>query len=91
MPRRYRDYCAHILIPLNKCRVQNYYLPWTCSDLKHAYEKCQYDECAPLCSPSPSAPWHARRELSRISVPPIFWSRFCRRATILKQKKAGGE
>jgi len=41
---RWRDYCAHILIPLNKCRIDHYWLPWTCMDLKHAYEKCQFDE-----------------------------------------------
>merc|ERR1719393_483269 len=44
LPLEWRDYCAHILIPLNKCRIDHYYLPWTCTDLKHAYEKCQYDE-----------------------------------------------
>ena len=43
---RWRDYCAHILIPLNKCRIDHYWLPWTCMDLKHAYEKCQFDEYA---------------------------------------------
>ena len=106
-PPRWRDYCAHILIPLNKvnpnpnpnpnphpnpnpnpnpnphphpnpqpnpnpnpnrnphphphphpdpeqCRIDHYYLPWTCTDLKHAYEKCQYDECAaPLLPHAP--------------------------------------
>jgi len=38
----WRDYCAHILIPLNKCRVANYHLPWRCSEERHAYEHCQY-------------------------------------------------
>ncbi|KAI7247642.1 hypothetical protein KC352_g13699, partial [Hortaea werneckii] len=28
LPLAYRDQCAHLLIPLNKCRYDNYYLPW---------------------------------------------------------------
>jgi len=40
----HRDYCAHLLIPLNKCRYENYYMPFKCVDERHAYEKCQYDE-----------------------------------------------
>jgi hypothetical protein len=40
----YRDHCAHLLIPLNACRAQTAYMPWQCTDLRHAYEKCQYDE-----------------------------------------------
>jgi len=30
LPLPYRDSCAHLLIPLNKCRVDEYYLPWKC-------------------------------------------------------------
>jgi len=30
VPLQYRDSCAHLLIPLNKCRFQSYYLPWKC-------------------------------------------------------------
>jgi hypothetical protein len=26
----YRDSCAHLLIPLNRCRQEEYYLPWKC-------------------------------------------------------------
>ncbi|EFA78609.1 hypothetical protein PPL_08064 [Heterostelium album PN500] len=44
VPLNFRDYCAHLLIPLNKCRVKEYYLPWKCGDERHAYEQCQYDE-----------------------------------------------
>ena len=40
----YRDHCAHLLIPLNECRQKTAYMPWQCQDLRHAYEKCQYDE-----------------------------------------------
>jgi len=44
VPLAYRDYCAHLLIPLNQCRSETFYLPWKCVDLRHAYEQCQYDE-----------------------------------------------
>jgi NADH dehydrogenase (ubiquinone) 1 beta subcomplex subunit 7 len=40
----YRDYCAHLLIPLNECRRANFFLPWKCEHERHAYEKCQYLE-----------------------------------------------
>jgi NADH dehydrogenase (ubiquinone) 1 beta subcomplex subunit 7 len=30
LPLAYRDSCAHLLIPLNRCRVDEYYLPWKC-------------------------------------------------------------
>ncbi|KAK3178478.1 hypothetical protein OEA41_000614 [Lepraria neglecta] len=44
LPLAYRDSCAHLLIPLNRCRFEEYYLPWKCVDERHSYEKCQYDE-----------------------------------------------
>ncbi|WEW59128.1 hypothetical protein PRK78_004597 [Emydomyces testavorans] len=34
LPLAYRDSCAHLLIPLNRCRVQEYYLPWKC-EVRH--------------------------------------------------------
>ncbi len=30
LPLAYRDSCAHLLIPLNRCRYETYYLPWKC-------------------------------------------------------------
>ena len=30
LPLAYRDSCAHLLIPLNRCRHEEYYLPWKC-------------------------------------------------------------
>lgn len=30
LPLSYRDTCAHLLIPLNRCRFEEYYLPWKC-------------------------------------------------------------
>ncbi|KAF2084640.1 hypothetical protein K490DRAFT_75738 [Saccharata proteae CBS 121410] len=44
LPLAYRDSCAHLLIPLNRCRYEEYYLPWKCVDERHSYEKCQYEE-----------------------------------------------
>ncbi|RMZ84907.1 hypothetical protein DV738_g276, partial [Chaetothyriales sp. CBS 135597] len=44
LPLAYRDSCAHLLIPLNKCRHKEWYLPWKCETERHSYEKCQYDE-----------------------------------------------
>ncbi|KAI9502663.1 hypothetical protein GGI25_003518 [Coemansia spiralis] len=44
LPLRYRDYCAHLLVPLNKCRHRSMYLPWKCEPERHEYEKCQYEE-----------------------------------------------
>ncbi|KAF2122801.1 NADH-ubiquinone oxidoreductase B18 subunit-domain-containing protein [Lophiotrema nucula] len=44
LPLAYRDSCAHLLIPLNRCRQEEWYLPWKCEDERHSYEKCQYEE-----------------------------------------------
>ncbi|KAG2283358.1 hypothetical protein Bca52824_054578 [Brassica carinata] len=30
VPLGYRDQCAHLLIPLNKCRQAEFFLPWKC-------------------------------------------------------------
>ena len=44
VPLHARDYCAHILIPLNNCRREKLYLPWECEHERHAYEICMYKE-----------------------------------------------
>ncbi|XP_027043776.1 NADH dehydrogenase [ubiquinone] 1 beta subcomplex subunit 7-like [Pocillopora verrucosa] len=44
LPLAARDYCAHLLIPLLKCRKDTYYLPWKCHHEKHAWDRCQYDD-----------------------------------------------
>lgn len=44
IPLAFRDSCAHLLIPLNKCRRKTMYMPWKCTDERHAYEKCQHGE-----------------------------------------------
>lgn len=43
VPLPYRDQCAHLLIPLNKCRQAEFYLPWKCENERHSYEKCEYE------------------------------------------------
>lgn len=39
LPLAYRDGCAHLLIPLNRCRRAEYYLPWKCEvrQVEHLY------------------------------------------------------
>lgn len=38
LPIAYRDSCAHLLIPLNRCRYEEYYLPWKCEvDQTHTH------------------------------------------------------
>jgi len=39
-----RDYCAHVLIDLFKCRQQKF--PWVvaCKHQKHLYEECQHND-----------------------------------------------
>lgn len=44
LPYAWRDYCAHLLIPLNECRQSHSYMPWHCGHERHVYEKCQYKE-----------------------------------------------
>ncbi|ETW84650.1 hypothetical protein HETIRDRAFT_314750 [Heterobasidion irregulare TC 32-1] len=44
VPIAWRDQCSALLIPLNVCRKDKYYLPWECENERHAYEKCQYDD-----------------------------------------------
>eukprot|EP00055_Hartaetosiga_balthica_P011309 m.50903 g.50903 ORF g.50903 m.50903 type:complete len:76 (-) comp7540_c1_seq3:1565-1792(-) len=43
IPLAWRDSCAYILIPLNKCRESTRYMPWKCEHERHLYEKCQYE------------------------------------------------
>ena len=49
IPLIFRDHCAHLLIPLNRCRVDTFAAPWKCGDLRHAYEACQYEEFKMRC------------------------------------------
>lgn len=38
LPIPYRDSCAHLLIPLNRCRYEEYYLPWKC-EVRYPFSK----------------------------------------------------
>ena len=42
IPLQWRDRCAAILVPLNKCRRETGFAPWKCTQLRHDYEECQY-------------------------------------------------
>ena len=42
VPLQWRDRCATLLVPLNKCRQETGFLPWKCEQLRHDYEECQY-------------------------------------------------
>ncbi|AOA60994.1 Subunit of mitochondrial NADH:ubiquinone oxidoreductase (complex I) [Komagataella phaffii CBS 7435] len=42
IPLAYRDRCARLLVPLNKCRKEGWYMPWNCVQERHDYEQCQY-------------------------------------------------
>ena len=83
VPLQFRDYCAHLLIPLNQCRSQTWFSPWKCNQLRHSYEECQYIECAAarntLAATTESRP---RRRPARC--------RYVRRAAILEQQKRAG-
>ena len=42
----YRDFCAHLLIPLNKCRRAAFYMPWSCGEVKFYIQHCT---CGSVC------------------------------------------
>lgn len=42
VPKQWWDSCAHLLVPLNACRLETKFLPWKCQHERHAYEKCQF-------------------------------------------------
>lgn len=42
VPIDLRDECVHYWIPLNKCRLDTYYLPWKCSEERINYERCKF-------------------------------------------------
>ncbi|CAO1618673.1 unnamed protein product [Jaminaea pallidilutea] len=44
LPLAWRDQCSALAIDLNKCRQREFYMPWKCSDERHTYEKCQYED-----------------------------------------------
>ncbi len=38
VPINFRDNCVDLLIPLNACRFEHFYLPWKCTHERHVYE-----------------------------------------------------
>lgn len=52
VPQAWRDYCSHLLIPLNECRYASWFAPWKCKHERHLYEKCQYK-----VGHAPVGPW----------------------------------
>lgn len=44
VPHWARDYCAHLFLPLNKCRRLTQHCPWRCKELQVAYDRCQANE-----------------------------------------------
>jgi NADH-ubiquinone oxidoreductase B18 subunit (NDUFB7). len=41
VPLRFRDFCAHLYIPLLKCRYDTHRVPWKCKAEKHEWEECE--------------------------------------------------
>jgi hypothetical protein len=42
IPLAFRDTCAHLLVPLNKCRRETFFNPNKCEHERHTYEECGY-------------------------------------------------
>jgi NADH dehydrogenase (ubiquinone) 1 beta subcomplex subunit 7 len=42
IPVHNRDLCVHHLIPLNNCRLNNYFLPFRCGEERLRYERCLF-------------------------------------------------
>jgi NADH dehydrogenase (ubiquinone) 1 beta subcomplex subunit 7 len=40
VPLDLRNECAHLLLRLEKCREESFYLPWKCGGKKHTYDHC---------------------------------------------------
>ena len=43
VPLAFRDTCAHLLMPLNKCRRKTWWSPNQCGHERHTYEECLYN------------------------------------------------
>jgi len=43
IPLAFRDTCAHLLVPLNKCRREHWWSPNQCGHERHTYEECLYN------------------------------------------------
>jgi len=49
LPLSFRDTCAHLLIPLNKCRRESFWNPNKCGHWRHTYEECEYNGYLQRC------------------------------------------
>lgn len=49
MTIRLRSWCAHHVMPLQKCRSENFWLPYKCEHEREMFEKCRYKEYAKQC------------------------------------------
>ena len=49
VPLAWRDTCAHLLIPLNKCRRETFWNPNKCGHWRHTYEECEYNAYVQRC------------------------------------------
>uniref|UniRef100_A0A8B9IWI6 NADH dehydrogenase [ubiquinone] 1 beta subcomplex subunit 7 n=1 Tax=Amazona collaria TaxID=241587 RepID=A0A8B9IWI6_9PSIT len=44
IPLQQRDFCAHLLVLLQRCQRGAFPEPWSCSDLKHRGERCEHED-----------------------------------------------
>jgi NADH dehydrogenase (ubiquinone) 1 beta subcomplex subunit 7 len=49
VPLAFRDTCAHLLMPLNKCRRETWWSPNQCGHERHTYEECLYNSYLQRC------------------------------------------
>lgn len=42
IPLHFRDNCAHLLVPLNRCRRDTWFNPDVCKHERHIYEECEF-------------------------------------------------
>ncbi|NXP74726.1 NDUB7 dehydrogenase, partial [Ramphastos sulfuratus] len=44
VPLEQRDFCAHHLLRLLRCRRDAFPLPWLCHELRHHWDSCQHHD-----------------------------------------------
>ncbi|CAM1321329.1 NDUFB7 (predicted) [Pycnogonum litorale] len=44
IPLKDRDYCAHMLLDYQRCRLKEFPLLYRCGHEKHEYSHCKYDD-----------------------------------------------
>ncbi|XP_061209753.1 NADH dehydrogenase [ubiquinone] 1 beta subcomplex subunit 7 [Neopsephotus bourkii] len=44
VPLEQRDFCAHHLVKLLRCKRDAFPAPWSCRDLQHGWEACQHHD-----------------------------------------------